>query len=234
MVTVLDEIPFVPDAADLLEMLGIDTSSDLACEIRAVVVRAASVVKPKALYGVGYVEERGRDTVTIDGVVFTSRVLSMNLTDVYRVFPFIATCGLELDDLLADYSDELLRYSIDCLKSQALNAARRHLIAHVKSKYGIAGLSSMHPGSGDVDVWPIEQQVELFRLLGDAPARIGVQLSETCLMQPNKTVSGIFFPSEKDFYTCRLCRRDKCPGRRAMFDPMLWRKAREEDLEANG
>ncbi|NLN20248.1 MAG: vitamin B12 dependent methionine synthase [Firmicutes bacterium] len=233
VVTILDEIPFVPDSADLLKTLGLDASSDLASEIQDVVDQAASVAKPKALYGVGYVEERGRDTVTIDGVVFTSRVLRMNLTDVYRVFPFIATCGLELDGLLARYSDELLRYSIECLKSQALNAARNHLITHVRSKYGISGLSSMHPGSGDVAVWPLEQQVELFRLLGDAPARIGVQLNESCLMQPNKTVSGILFPSERDFYSCRLCRRDKCPGRRAPFDPELWKKTHEEDIEEN-
>lgn len=224
MPTVLDEIPFVPDADEVLKKLHVGSSADFAPEIRAMVERATQVVRPKALFDVCYVEERGKDTVTIDGVTFTSRVLKTSLTDVHRVFPFVATCGTELDALLAEYSDELIRYSVECLKELALRAARHHLAAHVKSVYDLPGLSSMHPGSGDVTVWPIQQQAELFRLIGDVESLIGVRLSETCLMQPNKTVSGILFPSEISFTTCRLCHRDRCPGRRAPFDAALWEK----------
>ena len=37
---------------------------------------------------------------------------------------------------------------------------------------------------------------------------IGVTLTDTFLMLPNKTVSGIFYPTEVDFVTCQLCHRD--------------------------
>jgi hypothetical protein len=228
MVTVLDEIPFVPDADALLRKLRVESSADFAPEIRDVVERAAKVVRPKALFDVCYVEERGEDTVTIDGITFTSRVLRTALADVHRVFPFLATCGTELDALLAEYNDELLRYSVECLKELALSAARHHLAAYVKSVYDLPGLSSMHPGSGDAVVWPIQQQAQLFRLIGDVESLIGVRLSETYLMQPNKTVSGVFFPSEVSFTTCRLCRRDRCPGRRAPFDALLWSETQPE------
>ena len=37
--------------------------------------------KPKALYDVRFVDERGEDTVTVDGTVFTSTVLRHNPAD---------------------------------------------------------------------------------------------------------------------------------------------------------
>ncbi len=86
----------------------------------------------------------------------------------------------------------------------------------------------MHPGSGDADVWPIEQQGELFALLGDIPGRLGVELTETYLMIPNKTVSGIYFPTEADFRSCQVCRRTACPNRAAAFDQVLWDSIQHE------
>ena len=80
----------------------------------------------------------------------------------------------------------------------------------------------MHPGSGDVDVWPIEQQSELFFLLGDVYSAIGVELTESYLMLPTKSVSGIRFPTQKDFQSCMLCHRENCPERSAQFDQTLW------------
>jgi hypothetical protein len=80
----------------------------------------------------------------------------------------------------------------------------------------------MSPGSGDVNVWPIEQQRELFELLGDVRGQIGVELTDSFLMVPNKTVSGIHFPAEKDFRTCQVCHRENCPSRGAPFDQELW------------
>jgi hypothetical protein len=75
----------------------------------------------------------------------------------------------------------------------------------------------MNPGSGDADVWPIQQQRELFSLLGDVQGELGVSLTESCLMVPNKTVSGLIFPTEIDFESCQVCKRKDCPNRRAPY-----------------
>jgi hypothetical protein len=76
----------------------------------------------------------------------------------------------------------------------------------------------MNPGSGPADTWPIRQQKELFSLFGDVEAAIGVRLTESFLMIPNKTVSGLVFATESDFATCSLCPRDVCRNRRAPYD----------------
>ena len=80
----------------------------------------------------------------------------------------------------------------------------------------------MSPGSGDVNVWPIEQQRVLFDLIGDVEQQIGVHLTDTFLMLPNKSISGVRFSTTVDFRTCQLCHRESCPSRSAPFDQALW------------
>jgi hypothetical protein len=80
----------------------------------------------------------------------------------------------------------------------------------------------MSPGSGDANVWPITQQRELFSLFSNVEALVGVRLTDSFLMLPNKTVSGIRFQTETDFESCELCHRESCVGRRAPFNRELW------------
>jgi len=70
----------------------------------------------------------------------------------------------------------------------------------------------------------MEEQRKLFALLGDPVKEVGVELTESCLMIPVKSVSGIWFPAKIDFENCQLCSRENCPGRRAPYDENLARK----------
>jgi hypothetical protein len=62
----------------------------------------------------------------------------------------------------------------------------------------------------------------LFSLFGDVDNLIGVRLTAESLMIPNKSVSGICFPTEINFQSCQVCHREKCSGRKAPFDGKLW------------
>ena len=83
----------------------------------------------------------------------------------------------------------------------------------------------MNPGS--LEDWPIQQQTQVFELLGDPLRDVGVRLTDSFLMVPIKSVSGIRYPTETSFESCQLCPREKCTGRRAPYDPELWRKRYE-------
>ena len=61
----------------------------------------------------------------------------------------------------------------------------------------------------------------LFSLIGDAEAAIGVRLTDSFLMLPTKSVSGIRFTAGSDWENCMLCPRPVCPNRRAKYDPVL-------------
>jgi len=163
-----------------------------------------------------------RDVAQPGRARFVSRVLRANLEEVERVFPYVATCGRELDSAPNSDGDVFSQFCWDAIKEMALHAALSHLVDHLKEVHELESLSSMNPGSGDLELWPIEQQKELFAFFGGVEDRIGVALTDSCLMIPNKSVSGLFFSSEHGFESCQLCHREDCPRRRAPFDPHLW------------
>lgn len=220
--TVLDSIPFSLDAESLMERLHVTPGSEAAKEFRDLLSVAVACANPKAMYREAYVEILGDDEVEVGGVIFTSRALRMNLDTVHRAFAYVATCGREVDEAAPAPGDVLRAFWWDAIKADLLAAARKYLTDHIKTRYRLGKTAYMSPGSADATIWPIRQQRQLFRLLGDVEAKIGVRLTDSFLMVPNKSVSGILFPTEKDFRSCQLCHRRDCPGRRAPFDPELW------------
>jgi hypothetical protein len=254
---ILDDVPFEIDAGDVFSRLHLDTQSQYAGEINAMIDQARQLARPRAVYEVAFVQEREDESVVLEEATreleqalgrdsgqrrspppgqagvsdsgsragrarFVSKVLRANLDEVERVFPYVATCGRELDLIPVDGDDIFGQFCRDIIKEMALHATMAHLVSHLKEAYLLDALASMNPGSGDIHIWPIEQQRELFAFFGDVPEAIGVALTESCLMVPNKSVSGLFYPSEHGFQSCQLCHREKCPNRRAPFDPHLW------------
>ena len=218
----LSDIPFDMDVHVLLDTLHIEAGSKDAKEVESLVSEARTLAHPKALYKEAYVDARGSETVTIDGVTFTSRALRANLAKIERVFPYVATCGEELDQIELAPGDILKQFWLDTIKATVLGFSTKYLSEYLQHRYALGKTSKMNPGAGDVTVWPIEQQRDLFSLFGDVKALIGVELTDSFLMVPNKSVSGIRFPTEIDFRSCQLCHRDDCPGRSAPFDEQLW------------
>ena len=157
--------------------------------------------------------------MTIGDQMFTSRVLRKNLEGIQRVFLFVATCGTEVEGLLADRSDIMASYCLDTIMLLAVQSARRHIEQFLKNTYSVGQLSRMAPGS--LPDWPLQEQRPLFQLLGDVEGQIGVKLSDRFLMTPIKSISGIFFPTEVRFESCQLCARLNCSGRRAPHDAAL-------------
>jgi hypothetical protein len=220
-------IPLVLDLPALMRRVHLAPDTEDAAAFASLVNRAREVAGPKALYAEAFIAAKGENTVEIDGITFTSRLLRRNLDRVERVFPFVATCGLELDSVELPKGDVLTAFWWDTIKAAVLGAARAHLQAHLIRRFRLGKTATMSPGSGDVDAWPIEQQKELFALLGGVTSHIGVVLTASCLMIPNKTVSGILFPTENDFRTCQVCHREVCPNRTAPFDESLWRSVHQ-------
>jgi hypothetical protein len=218
----LTVIPFSLDAVSLMKQAHIAPESEDGEEMRSLIDRATQVGKPKAVYTVSFVDGRDGDTLEISGFSFTSRTLSKNLESVERIFPFVATCGHEMDEAFPTKGDMLKEFWWELIKTQLLGTANRYLSDHLHSKFRLGKTAIMRPGSGDAAVWPIEQQQGLFGLLGDVEKAIGVMLTDSSLMIPNKTSSGILFPTEKDFRSCEVCHRERCPSRHAPFNPLLW------------
>ncbi len=219
---ILDSIPFVPDLPALQARLRIKEGSKYVAELARLAAEAETIARPKALYKLAFIEAKTEDTVIIEGVRFTSRVLRVNLDVAHRVFAYVITCGRELDDWAQAFDDMVHRFWADAVKEMALRTAIQALNQHLNDCYSLGRTAMMSPGS--LADWPIQEQRPLFTLLGDPEAAIGVELTDSFLMIPNKSVSGTRFPTEESFESCQLCPRETCPGRRAPYDPTLFER----------
>lgn len=217
---ILNNIPFEPDLDQLLKRLRIKAGSRRVDDLKRMVGDAQAIAKPKALYEVSFIESRGDDYVVVDGVTFKSRVLCVNLAPVHRVFPYVATCGVELERWASSIDDLLQNYWADTISEMALRSATEALHEHLDERYRPGKTSVMNPGS--LPDWPLREQRPLFALLGDPERDIGVQLLDSLLMTPTKSVSGIRFSTEESFTSCQLCPRENCPSRRAPYDATLY------------
>ena len=222
----LTDIPFSVDTDSLMAQSHIEPGTNDARVLQSLIELAALRGRPKAAYTVAFVESRDGDSVQIDGVSFASRTLARNLQSVERVFPFVASCGHEMDEVFPAKGDMLKEFWWDMIKARLLGAAESHVREHLHQLFLLGKTATMRPGAGDADIWPIEQQHGLFSLLGDVEGRIGVRLTESSLMVPNKTTSGLLFPTETDFRSCEVCHRQNCPSRHAPFNEELWQEIR--------
>jgi hypothetical protein len=228
MVEAIIDIPFELYVEEFFERLRVKPGSKYAKDLGSMIDHVKKVAKPKAIYRESYIEAKGEETVTIDGITFTSRVLRRNLDKVERVFPYVATCGKEVDGIEISQGDFLKSFWLDTIKSHLLEISIHTLSELLDRKYRLGNTSSMSPGAGDAIVWPIEQQMELFSLFDDIERLIGVRLTDSFLMLPTKSLSGIRFQTEIDFRSCQLCYRKNCVSRMAPFDKELWDSIKNE------
>ncbi len=213
-------IPFEPDRGAVFKRLHVRPNSPDALELGAMLDEAVKIANPSAFYRPARVEKRLDETLTISGVQFHSRVLRVNLEQDEWVFPFVATCGMALQEWAAGQMDMMRQFWAEAIKEEALLAASAALFLEVERRERLGHFSTMSPGS--LESWPISQQGPLFELLGDAATESGVRLTDSMLMVPTKSVSGLIFQTDDSFESCMLCQRDQCVNRRAPYDETLF------------
>lgn len=196
------------------------TNEDLADELADMIEEAEAIAEPVVLFGVCGVEEASDTSVSVNGVEISSSLAAEKLKGRHRSFPYIGTCGLELEEWSKQYKDDVLsEYWADEIKKRYLGKILQTFRAYVKDEYHLAGhTASLNPGS--LASWPISGQQELFAILGGrdfVKETIGVIYNDSFLMLPSKTGSGIVFESEVTYENCQHCPRITCPNRRAEY-----------------
>ena len=220
MTEVFTNIPFRLTPEQVIKRARLrNQNTQIEKMVKTLVDSVLQIARPKAVYRVAYVENKNGDSVEIDGVKFTSHVLRLNLDKLGRVFPYVVTCGRELEEFTPADADILESFFLDMIKGMATTFAVDFLAGHLKERYALGQVSHMNPGA--LTDWPITQQQQLFSLFDDVEGLIGVRLSENCTMYPLKSISGICFPTEVRFESCQLCPRERCIGRRAPYSPEM-------------
>ena len=201
---------------DRQKLLGL-ANEEFADELADMIDEALPIADPVVLFGVCPVTA-DEAQVQVNRIPIPSDLAFDKLKDKNRCFPYICTCGSALEDWSKQYTGDLLaEYWADEIKKYYLMRIRMELIALLKEQYKTSGhLASLNPGS--IAAWPISGQAELFAILGDrefVEEQIGVIYTDSFLMLPSKSVSGIAFESETVYENCQHCPIENCPNRRA-------------------
>ena len=217
---VLDNIEVILDPERVLELLHIHNKSNaIEQAVHELIETVLPIAKPKVAYKVSYINSKAEDSVVIDGITFTSRLLTDKLDAIERVFPYIATCGRELDEIDIPAGDFVKPLYLDFIKTMVLSSTLTFFSNHIKKNYALEQIAHMNPGS--LKTWPISEQKPLFTLLENTEELIGVTLSEGFTMIPVNSSSGIYFATETSFESCQLCPHETCIGRRAPYSREL-------------
>lgn len=180
---------------------------------RPLVSRARRLVKPRALLASATPSVKGNGQVELDGVVLSSPLLSRSLAGIGLAFPYVLTIGAELENAASSVGDLLDQYYLEEIGNLALESAMDWLRNHLGAAFRLDHVAELSPGS--LPDWPLSQQAKLFLIFRGRERAIGVRLTESSLMIPRKSISGILFPSADRFVACQLCHRENCQGRKA-------------------
>ena len=156
-----------------------------------------------------------RGEVLLGGVRFApGGIICSYLKGMTHACVFIATAGEEEaavvreiraeGDIVADFVADSIG---SVLAESAVDALEREI-------YGKMGLSL--PYSPGYCGWDVREQKALFSLFPEGTC--GVRLSESCLMSPEKSVSGFFALGDtlvRQPYHCDICQNSKCYKRKA-------------------
>lgn len=217
------EISFEIEFDEFLDKIKINKDYKDIDEIREIVKKANQIGKPKAMYKEVYIDEIGKNYVVVEDKKFESKIMSVNLEEVHKVIIFLITCGTELEKWAEKKDGDMLEnYWHSMVQEAVLEKARDYINKEINEKYLPGSTSIMNPGS--LIDWSITEQKKLFSILGNPKKEIGVKLTESSLMLPAKSVSGLVYPTEEDFENCQVCPKENCPSRSAPYEPELLEK----------
>jgi len=183
---------------------------------------SAASLQPSAIYDSFRITGITGDSVNFEsGYLFKGPNISKILNGSETAVIFIFTLGKNIDDAvnnLRDKGDTLAAIVMDAVTTSMLGLVGEYVGKSIKAENlvekGYGSTCTYSPGQYK---WTIEEQREIFHMVDGS--RIGVNLNDSCLMLPFKSVSGVygFGPEEKINKTrvaCDLCPREDCIGRK--------------------
>lgn len=203
------------DERELAEHFRIRPGTKAGKLLPDVLAAAVRLARPKAAFMVISPDILDDGAVRFGEVVFKSGLMVRQLSGLPLAFPYVATCGRELAEWTAALTG-LEQFMADTAMLLALRQGVRQLEEHITRRYDLPQVSAMNPGSLPKE-WPITEQRPLFELMGDLPQQIGVSLLPSLLMDPGKSVSGVYFETAEKYHNCQLCTKHDCPGRKVPY-----------------
>jgi hypothetical protein len=165
------------------------------CLVRALLVEYGSLIAPRGIYHIFDYKTSGNRLILQEGAAaLESSFLASKYGPSGEIGLFVVTIGKELEEraaLLMKENRALESLALEAIASEAVEQAAHYLQRYIQKKLGRRLIRyspgyDEHRGKND---WRLTEQKVLFSLL--KPERIGVYLTDLCMMVPRKTVSAI-------------------------------------------
>ena len=209
---------------ELARHLGGDEFGNISHSTRLKIEKMETIfeklVEPSLYHQNTGIDSVEKGTVHLEkGPEFKSPKLSKMLKDCDNIICYIATLGNGIDseiNRLMDNKHMAEAYILDTMASVATDNMVATFHRHMKDEYKNQGKQvtlCFSPGYCD---WPITEQKKLFNLLDSRD--VDVELNDSCLMTPRKSISGVFGIHSNGgtpYNPCWDCGRTECPARRA-------------------
>ncbi len=159
--------------------------------------------------------DRQNNTIKSHGQLFETRqIVTHQLKNSERAAWYVCTAGEEISRYtrqLMDEGDLMKGYVADVLANVVVEAAMDRIQSSLENEMTKAGLKITNRYSPGYCDWDIAEQKKLFSVFPEN--YLDIALSDSCLMIPVKSVSGIIGIGEKvkfNKYTCHLCSDKAC------------------------
>lgn len=133
---------------------------------------------------------------------------------------FLCTAGEDftrMTNALNEQGDIMEAYILDAIGSLTVENAIDKIQEDLKKIFHKEHLKISNRYSPGYCNWPLSDQTALFELIGENPT--GITLSDSCLMTPRKSVSGILGIGKNlkhHEYGCKVCQNTTCIYRKIM------------------
>jgi hypothetical protein len=211
------------DAAMVAREMGYatgDVPEEAAAPLNRALAASLPLIVPQTMWLPLPCEVDARaDTLRVDGTTFAvGRIVRAHLKSIRAVALFVATIGTSLEQkarAIMKSGDMLEGYMMDAVGSAAAEACTDQAEAAIRAEAEAAGWKITNRLSPGYCEWPTQDQGKLFDLLPGHPCDIC--LTDSCLMTPIKSVSGVIGlgPDARYLdYMCSVCTLTTCYKRR--------------------
>lgn len=184
-----------------------DTILDL---IESLAGELTSICKAHAGYKIVEGKRNGSSSIICDGIVFhTGTIIADAMDQTSMTAVFTVTLGNKSEEWLeaVKMDDNIMHeFVANSIASVFVDGITEVLISFLKAECDREGLNITNNYSPGYCGWPLEEQRLLFPLLPDDIS--GITLTDSCLMLPIKSVSGIIGIGKdviKKPYGCAVC-----------------------------
>lgn len=184
-------------------------------ELEEVIAIAENISKARVLYRILDTVSIRKKEFSIDNLEFNcGSKIARQLRNAEQLIVFVCTSGHGITQQYKEYirTNELVKaYFADMLGNIIVEKAMDIIQERISEEMKTRGISITNRYSPGYCNWNINEQAKIFSILPDNPC--GVKLTESSLMIPSKSISGVIGCGKNVKYTaygCQLCELEMC------------------------